>query len=93
MNPEERQLLERAVALGQENNQILRGIRRSNWFAFVSRVFYWIIVIGLAVGAYVYIQPFVDRIVGAYQSSAATVQKAGDKVSGFEIFLNNIFKK
>ena len=73
MTPEEKHLLERAVALGEENNQILHGIRRTNRWGIAYKVIYWIVVIAISYGAYVYIQPYVDSILNAYKSVMGTV--------------------
>lgn len=66
MTPEERSLLERTYNLAEENNVILRKIRRVNRFSLAFRIVYWTVVIGLAVGALYFIQPYVDAVVGTY---------------------------
>ncbi|MDE1974950.1 MAG: hypothetical protein KGI49_00330 [Patescibacteria group bacterium] len=60
MTPEERALLERTAASVEENNKILRGLRRSNRTAIIMRVVYWIVIIVLSFGAYYLIQPYFD---------------------------------
>ena len=64
MTPEEKSLLERTLKLADENNAILRGLRRSNRVSTVMRVIYWGIIILLSVGAYYYIQPYVNVLTG-----------------------------
>ena len=66
MTPEERSLLERTDKLAEENNTILRSIRRSNRFSIILRVFYWVIIIGVSFGAYYFIQPYLETMMGAY---------------------------
>ncbi len=68
MTPEERSLLERTYQLAEENNEILRKMRRINRFSFAMRALYWIVVIGLAVGALYFIQPYVDAVTDTYSS-------------------------
>ncbi|MGC9605742.1 MAG: hypothetical protein ABSF56_03260 [Minisyncoccia bacterium] len=58
MTPEERSMLERACQLSEENNKILRGIRRSNRFTSILHVLYWIVIIVVSFGAYYYVQPY-----------------------------------
>jgi hypothetical protein len=65
MTPEEKELLKRAVAIGEENNDILRSMQRSQRLASIARWIYWIFIIGSAVGAYYLIQPYINAITGA----------------------------
>ena len=81
MTPEEKILLERAVSLGEENNKILRGIRRTNRFGFVWKIVYWGIIIGISYGAYVYVQPYVDMLMKEYNSIKGTVTTVQTKAS------------
>ena len=81
MTPEERILLERAVSLGEENNKILRGIRRSNRLGFVWKIVYWAIIIGVSYGAYVYIQPYIDILMQEYAKIKGTVNSVQNTAS------------
>ena len=72
MTPEERALLERSVALSQENNEMLRAIRRQTRWSLVLKIFYWVLIIGLSVGAFYFIQPFLNAITGSDQSSGTS---------------------
>ena len=45
-----------------ENNKILRTMRRSQRIGRAFSVFYWVIVIGIALGAFYFIRPYVDSI-------------------------------
>lgn len=65
MNPEERQLLIQTHRLVEENNELLRKMRRSALVGRIFRVLYWVIVIGLSVGAYYFIQPYVENLQNA----------------------------
>ncbi|MDO8430516.1 MAG: hypothetical protein Q7S72_00800 [Candidatus Taylorbacteria bacterium] len=60
MNPEERSLLERTYKMVEENNAILRTIRRGNRIGMAFKAFYWIIIIGLSIGAFYVIQPYYE---------------------------------
>ncbi len=66
MNPEDNQLLQKTHDLAEENNKILRGIRSSNRWSAVFRIFYWIIIVGISVGAFYYIQPYINVLSKAY---------------------------
>ena len=68
MTPEERSMLERALALAEENNGILQSIRRTNRLALLARVLYWVVILGFSVGAYYFIQPYVTNLFDLYGS-------------------------
>lgn len=72
MTPEEKSLLERTHKLAEENNEILRKMRRSNRWSIALRIFYWIIILGLAFGAYYFVQPY-----------ATSLMEAMDQLGGF----------
>ncbi len=95
MNPDEKQLLERSVALGEENNKILRGIRRGNRWAIAYKVVYWIIIIAISYGDYVYIQRYIDRILKTYneiQGTVGAVSKMTNQIPNVGNALNNLPK-
>ena len=61
----------------EENNIILKSIRRSARVGTVMRILYWIVILGLSYGAYYFIQPYLQNVMGMY-----------DKVQG----ASNLFK-
>lgn len=67
MSPEEKSLLERTYKMVEENNSILRSIRRSNRFSGVMKVIYWLIIIGISYGLYAYLQPYVKTATDLYE--------------------------
>ncbi len=68
MNPDERQLLERTNKLAEENNKILKSLRTAHrWSAFFNFI-YWVVIIGVAVGAFYFLQPYVNTLLKAYSS-------------------------
>ena len=74
MTPEERSLLERTHKLAEENNEILRKMRRMNRISGVFRAIYWIVIIGVSVGAYYLIQPYVDSTMKLYNDAKSSLQ-------------------
>ena len=66
MDPEERALLERSLKLTEENNQILRKMRRTaRWAVVWGFIKVLIIIVPLVVG-YIYLQPFFEQIAASY---------------------------
>ncbi len=86
MNPNEKELLQKTYELTEENNKILRGIRRSNRWSSLFRAVYWIVIIGISIGAFIYIQPYVDSVMKAYnsiQTDLNTVKSVANKLPNF----------
>lgn len=67
MNPEEKELLRRMVKLSEENNAMLRGIRKAiRWGQFWGFVKLLIILIPLIIGFW-YLQPYFDSFSERYR--------------------------
>ncbi len=62
MTPEEKSLLERTYALAQENNDMLRKIRRGSKWTNTIHILYWVVILLLSFGAYYFIQPYVQSV-------------------------------
>jgi hypothetical protein len=76
MDPESKKLLEETFALAEENNKILHSMRRSMRLARVMSVLYWVIIIGISVGAFYFIQPYFNKIMDLYSSISGAEQKS-----------------
>ncbi len=75
LEPNEKIMLQRALDLAEQNNDILVKMRRGlRWARFFHSI-YWIIVIGTAVGAYYVIQPYVETITGPLGGFSESVEK------------------
>ena len=62
MNPEERSLLERTLKLSEENNKILKSLRRvARWTSFWGFVQFLLVVVPLA-ALYIYLQPYLGTL-------------------------------
>ena len=64
MTPEEKSLLERTYKLVEENNDLLKSMRRNARWTTIMRIVYWAVVLFLSVGAYYAIQPYVTSLYG-----------------------------
>ena len=82
MSPDERKLLSETYDLAKENNEMLRKIRRASKFATAVRIFYWIIIIGLSLGAYYAIQPYVDQLTDVYDTVKSQIESIRTANSG-----------
>ncbi|OGI72993.1 hypothetical protein A3D42_02945 [Candidatus Nomurabacteria bacterium RIFCSPHIGHO2_02_FULL_41_18] len=66
MDPESKKLLEENLRLSQENNVILLKLKRSMQVRRFVSIIYWTLIVGSAVGAYYFIQPYIDQMVNIY---------------------------
>lgn len=78
MTPEEKSLLERTHRLAEENNSILRSMRRTSRFAFIARLIYWAVIILLGFGAYYFIQPYINSLLSLVGNGEGGVQGVMD---------------
>ena len=80
MDPESKKLLEESLALAKDNNSMLHSMRRSMRVQRVMTAIYWLFIIGSAVGAYYFVQPYLDQIMDLY-AGAIDVLKQFSKLS------------
>ena len=85
MDAEESKLLKRSVELGEENNSMLRSMRRAMHISSILTFTYWVLIIGSAVGAYYFLQPYLDQVYGVYN-------QAKNNLNNFSQTIQNIKK-
>jgi len=78
VDPESKKLLTDTLALARENNDLLHDIRRSLRLQRIARIIYWVFIIGSAAGAYYFIQPYVDQVMGVYKSTGDLFRNFGN---------------
>ncbi|PIQ68029.1 MAG: hypothetical protein COV91_06275 [Candidatus Taylorbacteria bacterium CG11_big_fil_rev_8_21_14_0_20_46_11] len=84
MTPEERQILIQTHRMVEENNHLIRKMRRAALWGRVWTILYWTVIIGASVGAYYFIQPYVEQVQGVYgglKQDLNNVRGTVDKVS------------
>lgn len=72
------EMVKKTLELSNENNRMLHSIRRSMMWGRVVRVVYWILIIGAGIGAYYYIEPYIDGAIDAYGNVKGDLQSFGD---------------
>lgn len=80
MNPEERSLLERTHEMVEENNKILRSLRRSRRIGIIMTTLYWVVIIGISVGAFYFLQPYIDYIAGGDESGSKFTEQLKNSI-------------
>ena len=84
MSPEERELLEKSVSLAEDNNKMLRSMRRSQRWTSIMRAIYWIIIIGSAFGAYYFIQPYIDQLMNVYGGAKSDLNSLNQMIQNLK---------
>ena len=82
MDEDIKALLERNLELNEENNHILKGIRRSNRISTLWNVFYILFIIGGGIVAFNYVKPYLIKAEDAYNSVVTTQNQIKDGVKG-----------
>ncbi|MFA6524126.1 MAG: hypothetical protein WC264_00230 [Candidatus Paceibacterota bacterium] len=75
MDPESKQLLRDTYELADQNNKMLRHIRRSQKVTSFLRFMYWMIIIGIGVGSFYFLQPYVENIQTFIKDSGASLNQ------------------
>jgi len=81
MTPEEKSLLERTYKLAEENNSILRGIRRSNRWGIAFKIFYWLVILGITFGAFYFLQPYLESSLKLFNQAQESIKTIGGTVN------------
>lgn len=80
MDDESKKMLEETLALAKENHEMLRKVRGAQKQAAFFRFMYWAFIILAGVGAFYFIQPYVDSITG-------TAKEVNTSINDFKSFL------
>jgi hypothetical protein len=54
------------MELTRENNEMLHSLRRSQKLSYIGRAVYWILILVIVYGSFVWIKPFLGKIQQAY---------------------------
>jgi TRAP-type C4-dicarboxylate transport system permease small subunit len=90
MTPEEKSLLERTYKLADENNSILRAMRRANRIGTAMKILYWVIIIGATVGAFYFLQPYINSMMGIIDEAQKVIQNVGSTTSQAQNAFNSV---
>lgn len=84
MDPESKKLLEVTYSLVEENNRMLHSIKRSMFWSRVMTVVYWIVIIGVSVGAFYFVQPYIDQLMEIYGGAKSNLDNIGSLLKNFQ---------
>ena len=77
MNPEEKRLLERSLALSEENHKILKKLESATRWAFVWGVIKVLIILVPLIFGFIYLQPFFE----SFSQSFKEIMQAFNSIS------------
>ena len=80
MEPEYKEILKKTLELSQDNNKMLQSMHRSLVWGRVFRFIYWIVLLGIAIGSFYYIQPYLDQVLGTYQGVKGQLNSLGSSL-------------
>jgi len=95
MDPELKKEIRENRELIEENQRLIKKIHRSVVVGRLMSIMYWVLIIGASVGAYYFIQPYIDATIGAYDNvktgfdAAKDVQNSISEFGNIESILNN----
>jgi hypothetical protein len=82
MNPEEKKLLEETYEMSLENNKLLRKMFTIAKWARVARIIYWLVLIGISIGAFYFVQPYLEQLLGVYTGLQEGVSNISEILGG-----------
>lgn len=68
MDAELEKKVDRALALSQENNRILKTLLRNMRWGRFFRVIYWAIIIAASIGIFIHFEPVLDNAIKTFGS-------------------------
>ena len=74
MDAQEKDMLVKVLELSEDNNRMLKALHRNLWWARIRSVVYWVVIIGIALGAFYFLQPYIDKVMKLYQEAETQLQ-------------------
>ena len=75
MDPELKELVRQNLELSKETNNLLKKMHNTQRWGRIFRAFYWLIIIGLSLGVFYYLQGPLGQLLGTYKSLLGGVDK------------------
>ena len=78
MDPEMKSLLEENIKLSKENNALLLKIHGIQRWSQITRILYWFIIIGISLGSFYFLKPYLGNLLNVYTGGASGVTNTND---------------
>jgi len=66
MDPQDKKIIQETFELSKENNILLKKVRRFQNLSRLSKIFYWIVIIAIALGAFYFLQPVIEKFTSVF---------------------------
>lgn len=66
MTPEQERMLRESLELSRDTHEMVKKLHRDLVINRVIKVVYWVVIIGVAVGAFYFLQPYVETLQDVY---------------------------
>ncbi len=66
MDDEVKRLLEENLAIGKDNRRMLKKLLSYRRLEAIYSVLKWVVVLGIGLWTYYYLQPYLDQVLAAY---------------------------
>ena len=85
MDPVEKEKFQRLFEMTEENNLMLKKMRKSQQMTSYSRVFYWIVIIVISFGGYIALKPMLSSLMSIYSGgNMSTLKSALDEYKNLQ---------
>jgi len=85
MDEYEKELMRKNLEVSQESLKLLKKMHRARMVGGVIKVFKWTIIIGISLGSYYYVEPYlrpmINAVSGITSGGARQVQGTGEAVN------------
>jgi hypothetical protein len=68
MEDDDKKILEKLLHISEQNNRLLRRMRREVLIARYIHVFYWLIILGIGFVSYNYLKPYLGNLTVTLQN-------------------------
>jgi hypothetical protein len=68
MDTDIREMLKQNLELARENNRMLKKLIRKERWASLMRILYWLVILGVTLATYYYLQPYIEDAIGLYDN-------------------------
>ncbi len=78
MDQDTEKRLENIEKMVMDNHRMLKKLRRAQIYASIWRTIYWAVIIGSAIGAYYYLQPYIEQYKTLYDKIGNQAQSVSN---------------
>lgn len=84
---------ERLEKLVEDNHRMIKSMHRSMQIGRVFSILYWVAIIGIGLGAYYYIQPFIEPILSTGKGAFQNIKDVQEGLNKSSLDIPQIFDK